>query len=220
MPHGQPLEVVLALWGVASGRQAPSWRERDDGRIEVAAIDEGELRVWVVEQDGRLETVGQRAAAPARRWLVRLAIGGAVAFVVLVPLLGIGIGRGVIVVLVFGTAFVATAAVHLVDLATAHRQMWRRGGRRAWHPPMWLDEWRPASLEQLFAVQRLADDSYGIARVRPLDAWCAEVAVPGYVRTKRFVVDATGHIDTRVTVAAQPDARWHEVRTLDHDDGD
>lgn len=180
---------------------------RPDGAIEVAKR-EGEVDRYLVLADGSTTLLGSLPPPSGLRRGTPIAIGGAVLIAFAIAMQALGVAGPVAVAFVGWMLIVAGVGIRSLsaDLTT---RLKREG---EWHTPTDLHGWLPRSVEQLGAVEEIADEHDGLAYVRELGSRTVEVQAMHKGLLEHFWVDEGGRAELRERTSL---ARRHYVnRTL------
>ncbi len=194
------------------------WRDCQDGSLEVATIREGCLYRHLVHDDGRTWVIAHDPHPPGRHWAVLSYAGFGFNLLILV-----GLGIGQLSVTSLPLFFIGMAAVGAGALADQHatdpvRRLCRNPATAGdWHEPSRLSGWVPQTRAQLAAVERLADEHKGVARVRDAAGEAVDVLVRHWGRRVRYVVDASGRADRAELDSLDNGVPWREVRTMEEE---
>ncbi len=194
------------------------WRDCQDGSLEVATIREGCLYRHLVHDDGRTWVIDHDPHPPGRHWAVLSYAGFGFNLLILV-----GLGIGQLSVTSLPLFFIGMAAVGAGALADQHatdpvRRLCRNPATAGdWHEPSRLSGWVPQTRAQLAAVERLADEHKGVARVRDAAGEAVDVLVRHWGRRVRYVVDASGRADRAELDSLDNGVPWREVRTMEEE---
>jgi len=194
------------------------WRDCQDGSLEVATIREGCLYRHLVHDDGRTWVIDHDPHPPGRHWAVLSYAGFGFNLLILV-----GLGIGQLSVTSLPLFFIGMAAVGAGALADQHatdpvRRLCRNPATAGdWHEPSRLSGWVPQTSAQLTAVERLADEHKGVARVRDTAGDAVDVLVRRWGRRVRYVVDASGRADREDLNSVDNGVPWREVRTMEEE---
>ena len=197
------------------------WRVRPDAVLEVATEKDGWLYRHEVHEDGTTTLIDKAPPPPGYRWSTPTVCGGfAVCMVALIA--GIAtLTNSVSPAYVFlpfiaGMAVMAIGWIPTIYAESIDTRVKHLSSRTsAWHEATKLNGWVPQSSAQLAAVERLADDHGGVAKVRDAGGPTVDVLVRRWGR-QRYWVDVSGHTE-RAAATRQSnkalEAEGVEVRT-------
>jgi hypothetical protein len=194
------------------------WRDRPDGELEVVTVREGCLYRHLVHENGTTSIIDYEFQRPGRRWATLSYAGFGFNLLIL-----LGMATGQLSVGAFPLFLVGMAVMAVGTLADLHETDPAKGlGRNPatageWHEPSRLGGWTPQTSAQLAAVEQLANEHKGVARVRDDAGNTVDVLVRRWGRRARYVVDASGHVDRAEGASAGSGAPWREVRTMEED---
>ncbi len=198
------------------------WRVRPDGVLEVATERDGWLYRHEVDEDGTTRVIDTVRPPPGYRWSAPTVYGGFGVCMVAVIVGAAGLEGSVAPGYVFlpfvaGMAVMAIGWIPTIYAESIDARVKRLSSRTsAWHEATKLNGWVPQTSAQLAAVERLADDHDGVAKVRDAGGPTVDVLVRSWGRRRRYWVDVSGRTE-RVEATAQSnkvlDAEGVEVRT-------
>src|SRR6266511_1474017 len=194
------------------------WRDRPGGSLEVATIREGCLYRHLVHDDGTTSVIDYVPPRPGRHWAALSYAGFGFNLLILVAMVTGQLSRDSFPLFVIGMAAMGIGSLadqHATDPVRRLRRNPATAGE--WHEPSRLSGWVPQTSAQLTAVERLADEHKGVARVRDTAGDAVDVLVRRWGRRVRYVVDASGRADREDLNSVDNGVPWREVRTMEED---
>jgi hypothetical protein len=194
------------------------WRDRPDGGLEVVTVRDGCLHRHLVHDDGTTSLIERELHGATSRWATLSYAGFGFNMLVLV-----GVAAGRLPGAAFMLFFIGMAVMAVGTLAHQRQtdpvSRLRRTPETAgdWHEPSRLSGWAPRTSAQLRAVEELANEHNGVARVRDLGGDTVDVAVRRWGRRLRFVVDSSGYPSRTDSFVAEQSGPWLEIRTIEED---
>lgn len=197
--------MLAAIYALARGADEAAWRDGGRGAVEVARMTKGRFERFAVNVDGTSTLVTAEPPSQRHRFaigvgLTALAVaGGAIA-------LGFGFGARVGFHLVVGVFLVGFGLAAVAAFAGAKGGLGSRIGSRdalggEWFVVPYLGGWAPSTIEQLRAVEELAEAGDGRAYVREVDDGAVEAVTRESRRVRRRLVFVDGattplHLET------------------------
>jgi hypothetical protein len=197
------------------------WRDRPDGGLEVATAKDGWVYRYLVHDDGATTVIESIPPLPTRRFSQPLQYGGFGLF--LVALIANVAGKAefdktFFILVGIGMAMTAVGALLEEDdmknrLTTS---IWHDTDE--WHEAMKLNGWAPRTSAQLAAVEQLAEEHHGVAKVRDRGGRTVDVRIRRWGQ-KRYEVDQSGQIELADSEWPKDNGLpWLEVRTREEPD--
>ena len=205
------------------------WRVRPDAVLEVATEKDGWLYRYEVYEDGTTMLIDKAPPPPGYRWGAPVACGALIVFIVAMiagaadpeDLLSPGHSFPLFVAGMAVMVIGSIPAIYAGSIDTRVRHLSSRTS--AWHEATKLNGWVPQTSVQLAAVELLADDHGGVAKVRDAGGPTVDVLVGSWGRRLRYSVDVSGCTE-RVEATRQSNkvlaAEAVEVRTREEESGD
>jgi hypothetical protein len=220
-PRTIPADAALIPAQLAQQYLEVLWRELPDGEVEVATKQGHRVERLRIHQDG---TTTPSGASSQNRGLVKalcfigIAIGalGWLAVIWSAPTSHANLLIPATLLLTAGTLGV----LYVDDLGThLNRQL---GERHEWHVPTDLNGWSPRTTAQLTAVEELADEHGGVARIAEQGLSTILVRLDRGATLHDYILDDQGRVESHETtslsrrlldaVARRDEPRhWHEV---------
>jgi hypothetical protein len=228
-PRTIPAEAALIPARLAQHYPEVLWRELPDGEVEVATKQGDRVERLRIHQDGTTSPSG--ASSHNLRFVKTLCfVGfgvGAVGWLAVIwsaPTSHANLLIPATALLVAGTL----GAIYANDLRShLNRQL---GEHHEWHVPTDLDGWTPCTTAQLTAVEDIADEHGGVARIAEHGLSTILVRLDRGATLHDYILDDQGRVKSHETtspsrrlldaLARREEPRhWHEITVWEIDNG-